>query len=181
MLNEQLLVENVLNGATTNFKRMLRNYYPARPTNIPHESNTTHQFALSFANIFGKNANVFFEIPVKNRQSVNYDNKFDAFVFNKDIGFIIESKRLINNWQIEIDKDVNKIQSNFKGVMGQFFKNKPKTICALILAMDWHPGQTNLLESLDIFGGYHFGKKCIIKYEKNDQLFWLYAVKKICS
>lgn len=114
MQEEKNVVKTVFDEATNNFHKMLSNYYPATAGGTPAEMNITHQFVMAFRDIYKNDANVYFEIPIKNKNNTRRDNHFDAFIFTKDIGFIIESKRIFDKkaGSVAIKSDISRIEKN---------------------------------------------------------------------
>jgi hypothetical protein len=182
------IIENTIKKASKKFQYQLKRYWPAEGNNGFNERNLSFLFANSFLSRPG--ACSFMEVPFLNGKSNRYDQRFDAYVFDKKIGIIIECKRLHQvEKHKEILKDLKRMNKNNVNKILRRHKNnsKPKSIYALIIAESWSPNINNWWingssEKLEWKHSEHRESMVydIIKVAKRNQtLYWLYCYRKI--
>ena len=187
-MRKNQIIENTIKEASKKFRNQLKKYWPAEGYNGFHERNLSFQFANAFLNRPG--ACSFMEVPFLNDKSKRYDRHFDAYVFDKRIGILVECKRL---YQIEKNKEIiNDLKrmnkTNINKVMKRHHDNsRPKSIYALIIAESWSDNINDwwVNGSSETIKWKHSEYRKNMIYDimevakRNETLYWLYCYREI--
>lgn len=189
------IIEGVIEDARSNFASMLERFYPAQGDNGINERNLTFQFAHAFLNRSPK-GNAFTEIPL--HHAGHWGRHVDAYVFDNQIGILIESKRLYSSEKKGLIRDdiaklnPQDVEQTLRVLHEKWVKRKrrPKRLYVLILAENWNPNitswwlgksETTLKWDRAFLDEFHTASTMIKRYGEGpgSTLYWLYGYKQI--
>lgn len=186
-MKKNRVIENTIRKAAVNLKKQIDIFWPAEGNNGFHERNLTFQVAHAFLGRTGTHA--FMEVPFFNKKNNRNDLHFDAYVFDKNIGILIECKRL---HQIEksrgIADDLKRMnKTNIRKIMNKHQDDStPKSLYGLIVAESWKENYnewwiTGKSEVLD-WKHSHYRNEMVydmIEVDKDENLSWLYCYREL--
>jgi hypothetical protein len=186
------IIEQTIKEAINTFSNTLEKIYPAYNDNGFNERNLTFHFANAFINL-RKNSNAIMEIPFYNEKNRKHDTHIDAYLFDKEIGIFLESKRMNNLSKAnEVSNDlINKMnKKNLSYIRKKCHLNEyPEKTFIMVLCETWNEGHKSWWtkdkyiseEWKDISFPYklYYGRKDVKKWKDESLLSWLYAYKLI--
>ena len=188
-MGKNTIIESTIIEAKNRFRTSLEGFWPAYNSNGFAERNITFQFAHAFANRPCSCA--FMEVPLFNKESNNYNLHIDAYVFDREIGIFIESKRLYNAENaVAILNDIHRMNTtNLNGILDELHQNKlPNFIYALVLAESWSNsinqwwvnGESEKIkwDDTDFPEDMTYGL-CEVEKWDNSALSWLYGYQRL--
>ena len=181
------IIESTIVEAKDKFRKSLDDFWPAFDNNGFNERNITFQFARAFASRPCSCA--FMEVPFLNKKSKRRNLHIDSYVFDKEVGIFIESKRLYSVEKANsIIDDIKKMNhENISYILDELHQNNmPKSIYTLILAESWSrdindwwvDGQSDRVQWDDgDFPEKMLYDCCEVEKWDNSSLSWLYGYR----